>query len=159
MSTLWKVLLGGAAVVAAGCLLASLADSDGSDDDDDDSAESLEAILARLSMPPGKAHEQEVGDLLETANPGATVLRNPSYRRADGSLRKPDIVILHPNKMIEVQECKDVAELRTRHVLQTLEYHSDIADRSGIVVSERTVVSDRVAQLAELVDISITRKV
>src|SRR5690554_259650 len=123
MSTFLKVLLGGAACVVAGCWLSRIAGSHGSDDDDsNDGAESLEALLSRLSMPPGKAHEKEVADFLEAASPGAIVLRNPSYRRADGSLRRPDVVLLHADETIEVQECKDVAELRTRHVWQTREY-------------------------------------
>ena len=153
-----KILLGGVVVLGAVGLLASLARllaSIGSATSHDDE----HAETPRLSMPPGKAHEQEVADLLEQANPDAVVLRNPSYRRADGSLRRPDIVLLHADRTIEVQECKDVAKLELRHVRQTREYASDIGHRSGIVISERTFVPHHVATLAMDSGISITRKV
>lgn len=107
------------------------------------------------------------GRLLELASLGAmdwkhganNVLDNPSFTTFYGTKLCPDVVVMDDDGVVEVREAKDVAELRTTHVLQAALYDAELVPRKGTTldIAEDTFVPRDVRRLARSMDIGIKR--
>ncbi|WP_181197937.1 hypothetical protein [Enhygromyxa salina] len=108
---------------------------------------------------PGRGHERGLVEEMRRRHPRRHVFDNSYFTASDGRLIKPDVVVADSRGVHEVREAKDVAELRSAHVWQTINYDQELRPRAGTTLDivDRTRVPEHVAELAELFDIKIKR--
>ncbi|WP_052549259.1 hypothetical protein [Enhygromyxa salina] len=147
---LWGLLALGCLAVAAGMAASAIAPSEQSENEFD-----WEDLFR-----PGRAHEVQVLRVSKAKHPRSRVLDNPWIEYRDGSRGRPDNVVVDRLGRVErVVEAKDVHRLQSSHVFQTAKYDRALGPTRGsiVAIASRTQVSDRVASLAELMDIKIRR--
>lgn len=113
-------------------------------------------------LPPGRELELEVLEEAEDNYPlSYDVLDNPRLRSPNGSIQRPDTLVVDENKdPVAIYEAKDVAVLRSQHVFQVANYDQTWWPRDGskLRVRDRTYIPDEVRQLAEALDIELIEK-
>ena len=112
-------------------------------------------------LPPGRSLELDVLEMLDGEHPRRDVLDNATFCTEGGTRLRPDAVVLEDDEVVAVHEAKDVAELRSSHVLQAFGYDMALEPREGttVDVGAQTQVPQHVADLADALGILLQRLV